>query len=338
MTSSHWIQGSTVLLTGATGRVGSRVAQELLDAGARVRTIVLPDDPGVDRLLPAIEVVTGSLTEEGVVREAIAGVDALIHLAALMDWNPGAERRLWDANVTATFRLLDGLAQNAGQIERIIIVSSDEIYPALEVSGEITEDLPARPYSFYGLTKQLNEDLARFYHRAHGLPVVTVRFALTAAAEEIAQPYGWSGRLFFAAGLRRLLGGLGREDAVALIDGAVSEPETTLVLARDLDGRPYRFQFCDVRDLVQGIMLMATESSAVGEVFNLSGPEAFSYDDVVPRLAAVTGYDYVDLRLPGERFDVNTSTRKARTLLGYRPRNGIDEILAAIGEPGKVRS
>ncbi len=328
--SMRSLDGANVLVTGATGRIGSRLARELLALGARIRTVVLPDDPKAEALSADVEVISGSLVEGSVVAEAARDADAVVHLAALMDWSLEANPALFDSNVRATYLLLDELAKRPGRLRRFVLASSDEVYSALEVQGQIVEDLPIVPYSFYGLTKQLDEVMADFYHRVHGMPTCVARFALTAEADEITRHDGWSGRLFFASGLRAILDAIGRPEAVAAIDAAVDDAQQTLVLARDTDGNPYRFQFCDARDLVAGLICLLTAPGAVGETCNLSGPEPFSYDDVVPRLSETIGVPYVDLQLAGDRIDLTTSTQRAREVAGFVPRIGIEEILEQI--------
>ena len=328
--SMTWLDGASVLVTGATGRIGGRLAPELLGRGAQVRTVVLPEDPNADALSGDIDVITGSLSDAGVVARAIEGVDAVVHLAALMDWSPDANPELFEANVAATYLLLDQLAQRSSPLQRFVLASSDEVYSSLDVVGQIVEDLPMVPYSFYGLTKHLNEVMAGFYHRVHDLPTCVARFSLTAEAEEITRHDGWSGRLFFASGLRAILDAIGRPQAVAAIDAAVDDPSQTLILARDTNGDPYRFQFCDARDLVDGLLCLLTAPGAVGQTCNLSGPEPFSYADVVPPLSEAIGVPYVDLRLEGARIELTTSTERARQVAGFVPRIGISQILSQI--------
>lgn len=328
--SATSLDGATVLVTGATGRIGSRLTTELLGLGAPVRTVVLPDDPRAAALHQDVEVITGNLADVAVAAEAAQGVDAVVHLAALMDWSPEANSALFDSNVRATYLLLDEVAKRPTPLQRFVLASSDEVYSALDVRGEIVEDLPIVPYSFYGLTKQLDEVMADFYHRVHDVPTCVARFALTAEADEITRHDGWSGRLFFASGLRAILDAIGRAAAVEAIDSAVDDAENTLVLARDSGGNPYRFQFCDARDLVDGLLCLLTAPGAVGETCNLSGPEAFSYGDVVPRLSEAIGVPYVDLHLEGDRIDVTTSTKRAREVAGFVPRVGIGEILGQL--------
>ncbi len=329
-----WLDGARVLVTGATGRVGRRLADRLLATGARVSTVVLPEDDRAGELPGAVEVVVGSLSDPEVVANAVDGVQAVVHLAALMDWSADANDRLFASNVASTYLLLDRVARLCPDIARVVLASSDEVYPALEVVGEITEELPSRPYSFYGLTKQLDEVIADFYHRAHGLPISVGRFSLTAESSEIARHDGWSGRLFFASGLRSILDAVGRPEAVATIDANIVDQRHTLLLARDADGIPYRFQFCDARDLVEGLICLLTRPGAVGQVCNLSGPAPFDYEVVVPRLAKALGIEFVDLRLPGPRIEVVTSTERARAVAGFAPGIGIDEILDELVRAG----
>ena len=329
--ATDWLNASTVLLTGASGRVGQRLSARLHESGAKIRTVVLPEDPMKGNLPDYIDVIEGTLSDPDVVSRSVKGVDAVVHLAALMDWRAGANEALFHANVTSTFLLLEALAGVSTPVHRVVVVSSDEVYPALHVDGEIHENRELNPYSFYGLTKQLDEVMANFYARTTSLPIAIARFSLTAAAEELSRHDGWSGRLFFASGLRALMEGLGRQDAVSAIDAAVSDSQRTLVLARDELGHSYRFQFCDVRDLVEGLVCLLVAPGAVGGTFNLSGPAPFDYEEVVPKLSEATGFPFVEVSIPGPRFDVRTSTERAQRLAGYSPQYGINEILEAMG-------
>ena len=321
------LSGSRVLVTGATGRVGRTLSRQLALRGASVSTVVLPDDPGRDALPVSVHATLGSLADLRTVEVALDGVDLVVHLAALMDWSAEANHRLFDANVTATFNLLHVAAKPGRNVQQVVIASSDEVYPALQVHGVIHEDLPTSPYSFYGLTKLLDEEMAEFYQRAMDVRVSIARFSLTAEPAELLRADGWSGRLFFASGLRGILDALGRGEAVAVIDASIARPESTLLLARDLDGLPYAFQFCDVRDLVDGLLLQLTNPAAAGRTFNLSGPRPTLYDEAVPAIAEATGLEFVDLRLPGPRIHVETSIEAARKILGYQPRHDLPSIL-----------
>jgi UDP-glucose 4-epimerase len=321
-----------ILITGASGRVGRELVRDRQARGDAVRALVLPGDPGAEILAArGVEVVAGSLTDRNAVAAAVDGVDAVAHLAAAMLWTPDADRELFDQNIGGTFNLLQAAVAASRPLRRFFLASSDEVYPSLQARYlPIDEQHPQAPYSFYGLTKEVDERIARYYHRAHGIPVTIGRFALIARAEEILRPDGWSGRFLFAAPMAGLFRALGRADAAAAIEAACPGPEDRLLLAMDEDGRPYEFHLCDVRDVVAGISLQIDSHSAVGEAFNLSGPAPFSYRVAVEALHRAFGLPYVEVRIPGVPIRLSHDISKARSLLGYAPRFDISTIISKL--------
>lgn len=318
-----------ILITGASGRVGRDLVRDRQARGDAVRALVLPGDAGADALAAqGVEVVIGSLTDRDAVAAAVDGVDAIAHLAATMLWTPDADRELFAQNIGGTFNLLQAAVEAGRPLRRFFLASSDEVYPSLKARYHpIDEQHPQAPYSFYGLTKEVDERMAWYYHRAHGLPVTVARFALIARAEEILRPDGWSGRFLFAAPMAGLFRALGRADAAAAIEAAAPGPDDRLLLAMDEDGRPYEFQLCDVRDVVAGISLQIDNPSAVGEAFNLSGPAPFSYRVAVEALHRAFGLPYAEVRIPGAPIRLSHDISKARSLLGYTPSFDVPKII-----------
>ena len=321
----------TTLVTGATGRVGRELVSLHRARGERIRALVLPGDTGVEALESKnVEIVEGSLTDRAAVSEAVSGVGRVAHLAAVMLWGEGVDQKLFDQNIAGTFHLLDAIVEQGIELERFFLASSDEVYPSLKAGYlPIDEPHPLNPYSFYGLTKETNERFAFYYHRAHGVPATIARFALIARSEEILRPDGWSGRFMFVAPMRDLFVALGRPDGAAAIDAACpGDPSSTLLLALDEDGVPYEFHMCDVKDVVAGIDLMLIKPSAVGRVFNLSGPAPFSYRSAVEALHQATGIPFVEVRIPGPPIRIAHDISKARSILGYTPERDIVRIIA----------
>ncbi len=325
-----------VLVTGVTGRVGRNVAKALRDRGDHVRGIVLPDDPGAEAARASgVDCVSGNLRSPETVEAAVHGVDAVIHLGAMMLWGSDAHNpALFEDNLRGTFNLAQAAALHS--VQRFLFASSDEVYPSLSAAYlPIDENHPTRPYSFYGLTKLAGEEMLHYFRRANALPISIARFALVIEPWETTHRDGWLGRFLF---LKSMLGMVetraGTEAAADLRRQLKSD--NTLLLARDADGTPYEFHCVDVRDVVQGLLLMLERSSAVGEAFNLSGPAPFSYDQVIPYLAEKTGFEFVDARIPGPTLRIQHSTAKARTLLGYVPKhnifNSIDDGVASRSE------
>ena len=312
-----------VLLTGVTGRVGRNVAAALIARGDTVRGIILPDDPGIERArATGVESHIGNLRDASIVAAAIDGVDAVIHLGAMMLFGSAEhDPVLFEDNLRGTFNLTHAAAMKG--VSRFLFASSDEVYPSLKARYlPIDENHPTLPYSFYGLTKQAGEQTLHYYHRAHNLPISIARFALVAEPWETTSRNGTAGHFLFVGSMLPMIASrAGAEAAESL--RAQMRGENTLLLARDADSVPYLFHCVDVRDVVQGLLLMLEHPAAVGEAFNLSGPSPFSYDQAIPYLAQKTGFPVVDACLPGPTLRIHHSTAKARGLLGYAPKYDI---------------
>lgn len=172
-----------IVVTGAAGFVGSRVAEELADQGHQVRGIdcLLPDSyPAKVKRLRAEQVrarpgVQWSFAD---LRDAdlgplIAGADAIIHEAAM----PGLVRSWSDfatydsCNVLATQRLLRA-AVDAG-VGRFVQISTSSVYGRDAVGDE---SAPLRPFSPYGVTKLAAEHLVRAYAENFGLDALILRY------------------------------------------------------------------------------------------------------------------------------------------------------------------
>ena len=319
-----------VLLTGATGRVGKQLMSALLERGDNVRAVVLPGDSALDNVNEeALEVVAMDLRSPRDLRSCLEGIEAVVHLAATMAWSSDASDELFEANVRATHLLLKEAAKVSPGLSRFVLASSDDTYPSLaHTTGLVTEDEPQHPVSFYGATKVVCEHLALHYWYAQAMPVVVTRFCLIARSEEIMRPDGWSGRFLFASSMAGFFAALGRPECAELIREASSGHDECLLLARDESGEPYSFHFADVRDIVAGIQLALDRPESTGEIFNLAGPEPFSYGDAVPSLSRAAGIPFVDVSLPGPPIRVRLDINKAKTRLGYKPIWTVEAVIA----------
>jgi UDP-glucose 4-epimerase len=330
---------TTILVTGVAGRIGRNLASALIAEGATVKGVALPDDPGLERARAAgIDCLPGNLRDPDLCAQAVAGVDAVVHLGAMLlfgsdDHNPA----LMEDNLRATFNLLQATLTRKGKLRRFVFASSDEVYPSLYAKyAPIDEAHPKEPYSFYGLTKLTGEEFLRFFHRAHGLPIAIARFALTIEPWEVLYPDRPLGNFLHARSMLGIVRARGGDEAAAAIEAQIIPGAEPLLLAREADGTPYLFQYCDVRDLVQGLLLLLGRPAAVGDVFNLSGPAPFSYDQAVPYLAERTGRPIIDTRIPGPPIRIHHSIAKARSLLGYTPQHDIFSTIdtALAGQKG----
>ncbi|ABW67997.1 NAD-dependent epimerase/dehydratase family protein [Desulfosudis oleivorans] len=161
-----------VLVTGATGFIGSQVVHKLLEQDMAVKALVLPDEA-----LPAawgdrVEVVRGGISESGAVAKAVSGAGTIIHLAAVVsDW--GDEKKYWEFTVEGS-RLVFEQAAKTGA--RVVLVSSVVVYGDNVRKQVCHEDVGyGKTFGPYSRTKQAQEKLAWEYHRKKNLALTVVR-------------------------------------------------------------------------------------------------------------------------------------------------------------------
>jgi nucleoside-diphosphate-sugar epimerase len=307
------------LITGATGFVGSHVAEEALRRGWAVRTIARPSSDTTFLSQRAVSIVRGDLTNVENVREALQGVEVVFHCAAKVgDWGPVEDYRA--VNVEATRGLLE--ACRSMSLKRFVYFSSLGVYAARHHHGtDETEPLPARHVDGYTQTKVEAEQLVLRYHQEHGLPVVVLRPGFI---------YGPRDRTV----LPKLLDNL-RQGLVRYL-GSGEQAMNTIY----------------VGNLVDAAFLAAEKPDVVGEVFNLTDGEHVSKRRFIETLADGMGVpkpassvplwvarlaawwmegrarrrgDPQPPRLTQGRLkflgmNLDFSIEKAKRLLGYRPR------------------
>jgi nucleoside-diphosphate-sugar epimerase len=139
---------STILVTGASGRVGSRLVEALVERGERVRALVMHFDTAPK----GAEVVRGNLLNKEAIAEAVKGADTIYHLAAVLDY-AAPKKLMFDVNVTGTKNLIE-----ASHASKFVYLSSTAVY-GYHAASLITEATPSAPAGFYGRTKMLAERL-----------------------------------------------------------------------------------------------------------------------------------------------------------------------------------
>jgi nucleoside-diphosphate-sugar epimerase len=165
-----------VLVTGASGRIGGRVAREFLNNGHDVRALDRTAIP--HELRRDAEVVYADLTDRLALFRSAEGAEAIVHLAAIPHPNRG-EDDLFPNNVTGTQWIL--AAAEAHGISRVAMASSCSAYgfafarnPLNPQYLPVDEEHPLLPQDMYGLSKQLNEKTAQAYAR-RGMTTVCLR-------------------------------------------------------------------------------------------------------------------------------------------------------------------
>jgi nucleoside-diphosphate-sugar epimerase len=176
-----------ILVTGAAGHIGGYVTEELLAAGHElVLTDLLPvDEPR------AVRVHTGDLQDPELVRKAMDGAEAVVHLGAIPHPNVADPSALFAHNCLTAHRVFEE-AGRAG-VRRVAAASSMAAvglaWSPVAVSPRyvpLDESHPSLVRDPYGLSKQVMEEVARTAHRRYGLDVVCLRFPFTGTGERLA--------------------------------------------------------------------------------------------------------------------------------------------------------
>ncbi len=139
------------------------------------------DVVGLDLLDSPFTTMVGSIVERACVREAMRGVDAVLHAATLHKPHVATHARqdFVDTNVTGTLNLLEEAV--AGGAGRFVFTSTTSAFgraltpPPGAPAAWIVEDVVPVPRNIYGVTKVAAEDLCELFHRDHGLPCLILR-------------------------------------------------------------------------------------------------------------------------------------------------------------------
>lgn len=335
-----------ILVTGATGRIGANLVALLLAAGHNVRSFVYPGDASRSGKLDgfdSVETVSGDLRSFDDVRGAVAGVDAIYHLAAAFG-GPFDNRDYLHINAMGTLNILECVREHCPNLHRFVYASTEGVYWRLTDKGRyfsepIREDRRIQhPHMPYLLTKWLGEELAMAYHFQYGLPSVAMRFSTVIEPSEFLNDAGLPALFLYSAAYARWRDARGGELGSVLDRGQPADKamveallagwtgEEKFLLSRNPDGVAYRQHFSDVRDIAQGLALSIERDEAVGQVFNLAGAAIFDWGDIAPRLGQRFGLPVAEARLPyANHFELDLS--KIKTLLGFQPQHDFDSIL-----------
>lgn len=290
------------LVTGGAGFIGSNIVEELLKKrGAKVRILdnfATGKRGNLTAFGDRVEVVEGDIRSYHVVMEAVRGMDAIFHQAAL----PSVPRSIADpittneVNVAGTLNILDA-ARTSG-VKTIVYASSSSIY------GEghalpIKETETPNPLSPYAVSKLAGEKYCLAYSRLYRMNIVCLRyFNVFGPRQDPTSQY--------SAVIPRFVHSL-RENQPPTIFG---------------DGEQTR-DFTYVANVVRANLLAAEKARDFpGEVFNVAGGQGVSVNELFRSLLALTRRSLKPIYAPPRGGEVRHSVAeigKIRARLGYKP-------------------
>jgi nucleoside-diphosphate-sugar epimerase len=293
------------LVTGGAGFIGSHLTESLLQRGHRVRVADSLVTGHRCNLQPGAEFLEGDLAEATVAARAVAGVDYVLHEAAIPSVprsvnNPVESHR---ANVDATLNIL--IASRDAGVRRVVFAGSSSVFgdtPSLPKR----EDMPTRPLSPYALQKLVSEQYCQLFTKLYGLETVATRyFNVFGPRQDPGSPYSGVISLFITA----------------LLDG---RPPTV-----HGDGGQTR-DFTYVANVVDGVIRAAETPGVSGEVFNIATNGRASLLDLLAALNRIMGTDLRPIHGAARAGDVRDSQAdisKAERMLGYKPIVSFEEGL-----------
>jgi nucleoside-diphosphate-sugar epimerase len=287
------------LVTGGAGFIGSHLAEELVRRGERVRVVDSLITGKRQNLahLPQVEFMEGDLADPAVAQRAVAGVDYVLHQAAI----PSVPRSVKDpvtsnrANVDASLNVLVA-ARDAG-VKRLVYAGSSSAYGNTPTLPKV-ETMPTAPLSPYALQKLVAEQYCQLFTRLYGLETVTIRyFNVFGPRQDPSSPYS---------------------GVISLFISAMCEGRQPTIYG---DGEHTR-DFTYVANVVDGVLRACTAEGASGEVINVATGGRISLNQLFRAVREATDAkgepNYAEPRA-GDVKDSQADISKAKRILGYQP-------------------
>jgi len=306
------ISGKNVLVTGASGFIGSHLTERLVRLGSKVRAFVRynsRDLLGLLKYLPKdiikeIDIFQGDIRDPFAIKKAMSGQEVVFHLAALIaiPYSYRAPHSYIETNIIGTLNLMEASLEK--NIEKLIHSSTSECYGTARYVP-IDEGHPLQGQSPYSASKIGADMLAESYHRSFKLPVAIIR------------PFNTFGP---------------RQSLRAIIPNIVIQglSDNIIKLGNLFTTRDFNF----VSDTVEGFIKVAECDKSIGETINVGSGVEISIVDLVNKIGKflnrqLTINSEEIRRRPRESEVIRLvcNNRKAQQMINWESRVSIDQGL-----------
>lgn len=304
------LAGLNILVTGAGGFIGSHLSERLAQ---EARALVLLDDFSIGRREnlssiegdPHVRIVEVDVTDLAPMREHMAGIDLVFHLAvSCLRTSLGDPHKSHEVNAGGTLNTC--LAAHEHGVGRFVYVSSSEIY-GTATTTPMTERHPTRPLTVYGASKLAGEDYALAFWHTHRMPVSIVR------------PFNTYGPREPHAGTRA--------EVIPRFILRVLRGQPPVIYGSGAQTRDFTF----VTDTVEGIVRAAACDALVGDIVNVAYGREVSIARIAELVATRLGEGALGAKSaaprPGDVDRHFADIEKAKRLFGYAPRVALEEGL-----------
>ena len=316
MDTEFWKE-QRVLVTGATGLVGSWLVKDLLAHGANVTALVRDWNPQAEFIRNDIyrqcTIVCGALEDCFAVERAIVEneISIVIHLAAqaIVSVAERSPLQTFEANIRGSYNIMDACRQHKGLVKALVVASSDKAYGSSAVLPYLEDHalVGVRPYE---VSKTCTDLLAQSYFQSYGVPVAIGRCGNIYGGGDL----NWS----------RIVPGTIR---------SIMRAERPILRS---DGKFIR-DYIYVRDVSSAYMRMAEavckqQANALGQAFNFSPEKPFTVLEIVSEIQnALNRHDLEPVILnqaQSEIRDQYLDASKALRVLNWKANYSISEGMA----------
>jgi UDP-glucose 4-epimerase len=311
------IKNSNILVTGGCGLVGSTTIDLLLRDYSPARIVILDDLSrgtlaNVEKSLndTRVTLIRGDIRDVEIVRKATQGMDAVIHMAAMRITACAADpREAMGVMNDGSFNVVE--AAHIAGVKKIVAASTASIYGLADTFPTREDHHPYNNRTWYGASKIMLEGLLRSFNDIYGLPYVALRY-------------------FNVYGPRMDIYGKYTEVLIRWME-RIAAGQPPLILG---DGAQ-TMDFVYIDDIARSNIL-ALQSEASDEVFNVASGQETSLNDLAAALLKVMGSElkpeYGPERTVNSVSRRLADTTKAEHKLGFKAEVGLEEGLSSLVE------
>jgi UDP-glucose 4-epimerase len=304
-----------ILVTGATGKVGSHVIQRILN-GDHPDEVIVRALCHNRRLEPQrrLDVVCGDISDREVARVAMDGITHVVHCATCKE----TEDNVIDVTVKGLFWILEECRKSAS-FQQFILIGGDAalghfFYPH---PVPVTERQKHSAYpGCYALSKVLEEVMLEQYFVQYDLPGCCLRAPWIMEKDDFKYTLTFGKDVFGGPRWRELVDDKTAEEF---------DKSNTIPLMLDPKGQPVKRNFVHVSDLVEAIILSLDHPKARQQTFNICMDEPVDYGEVALYLNRTRGVSSVPITT--SYWSTWLDNTKAKFLLGWRPRFDLARLI-----------
>ncbi len=288
------------LVTGGAGFIGSNICAKLINQGSFVRVVdnlITGKKSNLTDILDRIDFIEADMGDENVAREAMKGVDVVLHQGALSSVPRSVDdpAETHKHCVDATFTLL--LAARDAGIKRFVYAASSSAYGDTPTLPKV-ESMPPGPLSPYAAAKVVGEYYAKVFYEVYGLETVSLRyFNIFGPHQDPASQYA---------------------AAIPAFVTAILKDEKPTIFG---DGEQSR-DFTYIDNVVEANLLAAKAENTAGEVLNIACGRAVTVNQIIEIINELLGKNikplYTDPR-PGDVKHSLADITLAQKTIGYKP-------------------